>query len=103
MQITENILSKLENSPEEQILEIKTKLNLKHERNARIMLHVLENNPEKYTESLIREINKLEKKIQKEYKKMQRKIDSFNNEFSADNQNKIRSLKEEMQELKAFI
>jgi len=104
MKVTEQILSQIEgNSEQEPLNSIQEKLNIRYERNARIMQHVLANDPEKYTENLIREINKLEKKIQKEYKKVQKRMDSFNSSFSPDSQRKIYELQKEAEELKAFI
>jgi len=104
MDTSTRMLSEIENNHELKDTDvIQKKLNLKYERNARIMLHILENKPEKYQENLTREVNKLEKKIDKEYRKIQKQLTSYNSSFPLKSEQRIGELQSEIKELQAFI
>lgn len=101
MQISKDILSALEENTEEgKLYKLKNNLQLQSDRTARVVLHILENDPEKYQQKVQKEIIKLENKIEKEYKKMHKKIDSFIQNHNYNKEQKISVLKQELAELK---
>lgn len=102
MNAVENMLAILEGDETKKIEKVKEKLNLHSERNARVLLHILENSPEKFEVKLGKEVHKLEEKLDKEYKKMYRKLNSYNNEDQP-GQYKLNELKQELAELQQLL
>ncbi|MDR2431704.1 MAG: hypothetical protein LBD99_05580 [Candidatus Margulisbacteria bacterium] len=74
------ILNFLENTPEEEkIYQVKNNYQLSSERNARAILHILENSQDaaKYPAKIEKTIKKLEDKLDKERRRLQKKSESF--------------------------
>lgn len=74
------VLSFLENtSEEEKLYKIKNNYQLSSERNARAILHILENSQDadKYEIKIAKTVKKLEDKLEKEHKRLQKKTESF--------------------------
>jgi hypothetical protein len=100
MNINETMLALLERGDEEfKVQEIKKTLQVATDRTARIILHILENGPEKFEEKIEREIHKLELKIEKEYRKMHKRLDSYMINNTQPRQDKISELKFEIAEM----
>jgi hypothetical protein len=77
------ILNFLENSTEEEkVYQVKNRFQLSSERNARAILHILENSgsADKYEAKIAKLVKKLEEKYAKELKRLQKRSESF---FSA--------------------
>ncbi len=103
MLISAHILKLLEEGDEDtKANRIKTELHLNSDRAARVILNILENNPERWEEKLVKEIKKLEEKKLKEYKKMQKKMESYNMQFQNED-NRMHKIDQEIHELKKLL
>lgn len=102
MNVSEQVLAFLEGDETQKVEVIKEKLHLQTERNARVVLHILETNPEKFTQKVEKEIHKLESKLDKELKKEYRHLTSYTNE-GGNKQYKINEIKYELEELQQLL
>lgn len=102
MSTVEQVLAILEGDETKKIEQVKAKLNVQFERNARVILHILETCPEKYPQKIAKETHKLEEKLDKEYRKMNRKINSYSNTETM-NLSKVTELKYELAELQQLL
>ena len=101
MESTKELLEHIEYGGEEnQINSIKQRYHLRSERNARVLLHILENDPQRYPEKLQKEVFKLENKLYKEQKRLIKKQESYLSQFSGNHQRKLQELKAELEELR---
>jgi hypothetical protein len=102
MNSVEQVLAILEGDETQKMEQVKTKLHVQSERNARVILHLLETSPDKYQQKITKETHKLEEKLDKEYRKLNRKINSYGNEASV-SQHKVAELKYELAELQQLL
>lgn len=102
MQEVEHMLAILEGDETHKLEKVKEKLNIHSERNARVLLHILETSPEKFEQKIEKEVHKLEEKLDKEYRKLHRKLNSYSNEGVV-GQHKINELKHELAELQQLL
>jgi hypothetical protein len=104
MLITQEVLKNLEGFDEEtKAGRIKSLFNLNFERNARVILNIIHHDPNKWNEKIAKEIKKMEMKKIKEYKKMQKKMESFNPSLDAHTQSKVGLLNAEIEELQKLL
>lgn len=99
------ILNLLESGSEEEKLNlIKNNYQFQSERNARAILHILENSQDadKYAGKIEKTIKKLEDKLEKEQKRLQKKMESFAFEGFVD-KSKTNELSNEIMELKRLL
>jgi hypothetical protein len=96
------MLAILEGDETHKVEIIKQNLHIQSERNARVLLHILETSPEKFTQKIDKEIHKLEDKLAKEYKKMYRKINSYASTGGI-SQHKLGELNYELAELQQLL
>jgi len=99
------ILNFLENtSEEERVSRIKNSYQLHSERNARTILHILENSQdtEKYEVKIEKAVKKLEDKLEKEHKRLQKKMESFSFDGFVD-KSKTYELSNDILELKRLL
>lgn len=100
---TEQILNKLEQGDEESnINRIKDHYHLYSERNARTILYILENTPEKLEDKINKEIRKLELKKLKEIKKISKKLNSYHSEYQGED-NRLGKIDSSIRELKGLL
>ncbi len=102
MSTVKQVLAILEGDEPQKIEQVKEKLQVQSERNARVILHILETSPEKYPQKIAKETHKLEEKLDKEYRKMNRKINSYGNAETMD-LSKVNELKYELAELQQLL
>lgn len=102
MNTVEQVLAFLEGDEVHKLEQVKEKFHVRSERNARVLLHILETSPDKYSQKLEKETHKLEEKIDKEYKKIQRKLTSYSN-AGIIGQYKLYELKQELAELQQLL
>ena len=101
MDISEKLLHSLENGDEiYKTDQIKREFNLRSERNARLLLYIIENNREKWLEKVAKEIKKLENKKLKEFRKISKKMDSYAYQDVHNNGGKLGKLEADICELK---
>lgn len=104
MKITLDVLRLLEGDDEEtQTNRLKSFLNLHSDRAARILLNILHHSPDKWTDKIAKEIKKMELKKLKEYKKMQKRMDSYNFPIGENNHSKLGKLNAEIDEFKSLL
>jgi hypothetical protein len=102
MSIVENVLAFLEGDETKKIEQVKQNLHVQSERNARVILHILETSPEKYQQKVEKEVHKLEEKLDKEYRKLNRRMNSYSTE-NTHQPGKIGELKYELAELQQLL
>jgi len=104
MNITAQILEGLEKgvNQDHMLGELKNSMGINSDRSARILLHILETDPNKYHEKLEKEICKLETKLEREFRKYQKKMDSYTSSYSNNNE-KINELQYELTELRKLL
>ena len=105
MSETLRVLNFLENtSEEEKLYQIKNKYQFSSDRNARAILHILENSEDssKYEIKIAKTIKKLEDKLDKEHKRLQKKSESFSFDGFVD-KSKIHELTGDILELKRLL
>lgn len=104
MLITQEVLRNLEGFDEEtKAGRLKSIFNLNFERNARVLLNIIHHDPNKWEEKVAKEIKKMEMKKIKEYKKIQKRMESFNPAADPLAQNKLGVLNAEIEELKKLL
>jgi hypothetical protein len=99
------ILNFLENSTEEEkVYQVKNRFQLSSERNARAMLHILENSEStvKYEAKIAKLVRKLEEKHAKEAKRLQKRNESFFSEGYAD-RSKLEEIGGDIRELQKLL
>lgn len=102
MSVSEQVLAFLEGDETKNFEIIKEKLHLQTERNVRVVLHILETSPEKFTQKVEKEITKLESKLDKELKKEYRHMLSYSDDRIS-NQYKLNEIKYELGELQQLL
>ena len=102
MNVSKQVLAFLEGDETQKVEQVKDKLHLQTERNARVVLHILETSPDKFEQKIEKEIAKLEDKLDKEHKKEYRRMISYNNENTV-NSGKINEIKYEIGELQQLL
>ena len=105
MSHTLRILNFLENTPEEEKLyQIKNNYQISSERSARAILHILENSADlsRYETKIEKTIKKLEDKLDKEHKRLQKKSESFAFNGFVD-KSKVNELTGDILELKRLL
>ena len=99
------VLNLLENSTEEEkVYQIKNRFQLSSERNARAILHILENSEDtnKYESKIAKLVKKLEEKHAKEAKRLQKRNESFFNEGYT-NRSKLEEISGDIRELQRLL
>ena len=99
------ILSFLENSTEEEkVYQVKNRFQLSSERNARAILHILENSEDtnRYEAKIAKLVKKLEEKHAKETKRLQKRNDNFFNEGYVD-RSKLEEISGDIRELQRLL
>jgi hypothetical protein len=99
------ILNFLENSTEEEKLyQVRNRFQLSSERNARAVLHILENSEDmgKYDVKISKLVKKLEEKHAKEAKRLQKRSESFRNEGFVD-RSKLEEISGDIYELQKLL
>jgi len=105
MSQTLRILNFLENtSEEEKLYQVKNNYQLNSERNVRAVLHILENSEDasKYEVKIAKAVKKLEEKLDKEHKRLQKKSESFAFDGFLD-KSKVHELTGDIMELKRLL
>ncbi len=99
---TEQILNRLEQGNEETNLNrIKDHYHLYSERNARTILYILENTPDKFADKINKEIRKLEAKKLKEVKKISKRLNSYHSEYQGED--RLSKIETSIKELKSLV
>ena len=99
------ILNFLESSTEEEkVYQVKNRFQLSSERNARAILHILENseNTAKYEAKIAKLVKKLEEKYAKAAKRLQKRNESFFSEGYAD-RSKLEEISGDILELQKLM
>jgi hypothetical protein len=104
MNISKEVLSLLEKNNEEvNTIKIKDFFHINSDRNARVILNILETSPEKWLDKIAKEIKKMEAKKLKEFRKINKKMESFSFNDTSTNNSKLYKLENEISELKRLM